>query len=115
MVGSDGSLVDPEPAFFKESMKREDTTGIMIWLALWDTNQSLKSMFGILGRGDLCPANEGWKHILNIHLMSAPPDLWYATYLGRKSEYFIHKLTGKHKHKVSHHVSQNGVRNARNS
>ena len=114
MVGSDESVVGPEPASFKESMKREDTTGIMIRLALWDTSQSLKSMFGNSGKGDLHP-EEGWKYILNTRPMSTPSDVSYATYHGEKTEHLVQKLTEKHDYKVSRRVSQNRVHNARDS
>ena len=113
-VGSDDGAIGSEPAFFKESMKREDMTGIRVRLALWDASQSLKGMFGVSGKGYLRPG-KGDKDILSTHLMSAPSDVSCAAYLDKKSEHLVRNLTEKNKYKVSSRVSQNRVQNARNA
>ena len=114
MVGSDNGVVGLEPAFLKESMKREAMTGTRIRLVLWDTGQSLKGIFSISGKGYLHPW-KGYKDILSTHPMNTPSDVSCATYPGEKGEDLTQKLTEKHKYKVPCRVSQNRVQNARNA
>ena len=113
-VGSDNGVVDLEPAFLKESMKREDMTGIRIRLALWGASQSLKGMFNISRKGYLHPG-KGRKYILSTHTMNTPSNASCVTYPCEKSEDLIQNLTEKHKYKVPCRVSQNCVQDARNA
>ena len=114
IVGSDKSVGGSEPAFFKESMKREDMIGTRIRLVLWDTSESFKGMFSISRKGYLHPG-KGYKDILSTNLMSIHSDVSCAAYLDKKSEDLIQNLTEKHKYKVSCRVSQNRVQNALNA